>query len=90
MNDQLALTPIGKLVFTSILGWINNDSKLIWKVKGDPQVMKAMAEVVVASKKFFLELNREGATIDSVIAAMNDKAAKARQFQEVTGRPWPL
>lgn len=84
------LTPVGKLFFTSLIGWINNGHKLSWKLKGSPEKMTAMAKVVLATKYYQEETKKPDATIDSIMLKLQEKNQAADDFQKITGKRWPL
>ena len=84
------LSPIGKLFFASLLGWMMHDTKFNWKIKGNPGQIQAMTRAIIASKRFQDEMKRPGATVESVISRLNLKNLTAQQFQTLTGQPWPL
>jgi hypothetical protein len=88
MSDQ-KLSPIGKLFFASAIGWIFG-KKLNIKLRGNPQYVQAVTNAIIASKKFQDELKRPGATVSSVLDALNLKKEMAKQFEEITGKQWPL
>lgn len=89
-SPQAELTPIGKLVFTGVIGWITTNSKLNWNIRGAEKEVQAMTKAVMASKAFHDEISRPGATVESVIEKMNEKALAAKEFEETTGKRWPL
>jgi hypothetical protein len=84
------LTPVGKLFFASLLGWIMNGTKFNWKLKAEPKVAEAFSNVVLASKAFQDEIKRQGATVDTVIEKLNAKTKAASEFEAATGQKWPL
>ena len=84
------LTPVGKLFFTSLIGWINSDHKLNWKLKGDPEKMQAFAKVVLTSKQFQDETKKPDATIDSIMKKMQERNNAIQEFEKVVGKRWPL
>ena len=84
------LTPIGKLFFTSLIGWINNGHKLNWKLKGEPEKMTAMAKVVLATKHYQEEIKKPDATVDSIINRLQEKNKMAEEFEKITKHRWPL
>jgi hypothetical protein len=45
---------------------------------------------MMASRRFQDELNRHGATVESVMQKLNLKHASAREFERILGVPWPL
>ena len=84
------LTPIGKLFFASLIGWINNGNKLNWKLKGSPEKMNAMAKIILATKHFQDEVKRPDSTIESIMQKMQEKNNAAEEFYNVTKTRWPL
>jgi hypothetical protein len=84
------LTPIGKLFFTSLIGWVNSDHKLNWKLKGDPEKMNAFAKIILAVKRFQEETKKPDATIDSIMQKLDEKNQAALDFKNICGFDWPL
>ena len=84
------LTPVGKLFFASLISWIAHDSKLNWKLKGDPDKVQALAKAIVASKIFQQEIKKEGNTVQGVIEKLNLKNIAAAEYEKVTGQKFPL
>lgn len=84
------LTPVGKLFYASLLGWVMNGTKFNWKIKGEPKAVEAMTKAIVASKAFQEEIKSQTATVDSVIEKLNNKTLAAAEFEKVTGQKWPL
>ena len=84
------LTQVGKLFFTSLIGWINNGHKLSWKLKASPEKMEAFSKIILATKNYQDEIKKPDATVDSVIAKMQEKNDAAEAFRAVTGSAWPL
>lgn len=91
---EFKLSWAGKIFFAGaaayILGSAGRRQKLPIKVRGTPQQMKAVMDAVISSKKFQQELNKPGATIDSVIDKLRLRNISKNQFQQLTGKPWPL
>lgn len=86
-NYKLSAT--GKLFFASLVGYLAG-SKSIVKLKATPEQIKAISDVVMASRAFQDEIKRDGATIDSVIEKMRLKNMTAADFEKITGKKWPL
>lgn len=84
------LSPVGKLFFASLIGWIMNGTKFNWKLKGEPAIVQAMAKAAIASKEFQDEYKRPGATVDTVMEKLNAKAAAAAEYEKLSGQKWPL
>lgn len=86
-NYKLSAT--GKLFFASMVAFLAGSKSMI-KLKATPEQIKAISNVVTASKAFQDEIAKEGATIDSVISKMRIKNLMAAEFKAQTGRSWPL
>lgn len=84
------LSPVGKLFFTSLLGWIINDTKLNWKIKGTPEQMDAFAKAALDSKLFQQEMKSPQATVETLMQKLNAKNESAKKFEEVCSYEWPL
>lgn len=84
----------GKLFFAGaaayILGKGMQKMKLPIKVRGRPDQMRAVIDAIASSKRFQQELNRPGATIDSVIDKLQLRNLTKSKFQQITGKPWPI
>lgn len=80
---------IGKIFFASVAAWLLGKMVNV-KVKGTPEEVDAVARAMLNSKRFQDELNRPGATVDSVLHKLNLKNASAREFERILGIPWPL
>jgi len=91
---EFKLSWAGKIFFAGAAAFISGKAgrkqKLPIKVRGTPQQMKAVVDAVVSSKKFQQELNRPGATVDSVIDKLRLRNISKNQFQQLTNKPWPL
>jgi hypothetical protein len=84
------LSMVGKLFIAHVIAWIVHDVKLNWKVRGDKDKVTALATAIIASKKFQDELKKPGATVDSVIERLNVKNMTSKDFERITGMPFPL
>lgn len=60
------------------------------KLRGTSEEINAVAAALLSSRKFQDELNRPGATVESVMEKLNIKNMSAREFERVFGTPWPL
>jgi hypothetical protein len=87
--NELRLNLIGKIFFASVAAWLLGKMVNV-KVKGTPEEVDAVARAMLNSKRFQDELNRPGATVDSVLHKLNLKNASAREFERILGIPWPL
>ena len=69
----------------------NTDSgNFPFKLKGTPEQITAVMNVVQASKEFQEEMVRPGATVDSTIQKLNARNTAKTEFKEKTGQDWPL
>lgn len=84
------MTTVGKLVFASLLVTMTTGRKSPFKLSGDPRRIDVLAKAVQSSKKFQDEIKRPGATVDSVIRAMDMKNIDAKNFKSIFGADWPL
>lgn len=91
---EFKLSWAGKIFFAGaaafILGSGGRKQRLPIKVRGTPQQMKAVTDAILNSKKFQQELNKPGATVDSVINKLRLRNLSKNDFQRLTGKPWPL
>lgn len=60
------------------------------KIRGTPEEVQAVANAMIASKRFQDELSRNGATVESVMQKLGLKHAAAREFERILNVPWPL
>lgn len=61
-----------------------------FKLTGTPEQLEAVMEVIKASAEFQEEINREGATVETVMQKLNIQNIAKKAFEEKTGKPWPL
>lgn len=61
-----------------------------FKLKGTPEQLQAVMDVVQASMDYQQEITREGATVESVMEKLNAQNLAKKSFEERTGHPWPL
>ena len=60
------------------------------KIKGTKKEIEALTKALKASKRFNDELKKPGATVDSVMNKLGLKRARGKEFEKITGVPWPL
>lgn len=89
-STRFKLTTVGKLVFASLLTVMSTGQKSPFKISGDPRKIQILAKAVQSSKKFQDEIKRPGATVDSIITAMDMKNIDAKNFKSVFGAEWPI
>jgi len=61
-----------------------------FKLQGTPEQLQAVMEVIKTSQEFQDEVNREGATVETVMQKLNIQNLAKKTFEEKTGKPWPL
>lgn len=86
---ELRLNLLGKIFFVTAAAWLVGKA-VNMKIRGSPQEVQAVASALMASRRFQDELNRPGATVESVMQKLNLKHASAREFERILGVPWPL
>jgi hypothetical protein len=80
---------VGKLFLASVAAWLVG--KVVnTKLRGSPREIQAVADAMLASKRFQDELHRTGATVDSVMNKLNLKHASAAEFERILGVKFPL
>lgn len=95
MNDsgeplnELRLNLLGKIFFTACAAWLVGKATSI-KLRGTEDEVDAVASALMSSKRFQEELNRPGASVESVMNKLNLKHASAREFERVLGIKWPI
>lgn len=61
-----------------------------FKLKGTPEQLEAVQNVVRASVEYQQELKREGATVESVMQKLSAQNQAKIDFKNKTGYDWPL
>lgn len=87
--DELKLNLLGKIFFTACAAWLVGKAVNL-RIRGTPAEVQAVANAMMASRRFQEELNRPGATVESVMQRLGLKHASAREFERTLGIPWPL
>ena len=87
--NELKLNLLGKIFFASVAAWVVGKACNL-KIRGTPEEVRAVSDAMMASRRFQDELNRPGATVESVMQKLGLKHASAREFQRVLGVAWPL
>ena len=87
--NELGLNLLGKIFFASCAAWLVGKSTNL-KVRGSQQEINAVAQAMLASRRFQEELKKPGATVNSVMDKLNLKHASAREFERILGVPFPL
>jgi len=87
--NELRLNLLGKIFFAAVGSWLVGKATNM-KIRGTPEEVQAVANAMKASKVFQEELERPGATVESVMQKLGLKHASAREFERILGVPWPL
>lgn len=87
--NELHLNLLGKIFFASAAAFVAGHTVNV-AIRGTRDEVKAVANALMASRKFQEELRRPGATVDSVVQRLGIKQMTAREFERVLGVPWPL
>ena len=83
------LNVIGKLFLSALASW-SAGKKTGLKIKGTKQEIETLVSALTASREFQEELKKDDATVESVIEKLANKHAKGKEFEDLTGIPWPL
>lgn len=57
---------------------------------GDPEQVKVIRDVTVASRRLYETMCHEGATLDAVATMLDEKRSAARAFAETFKQDWRL
>jgi hypothetical protein len=80
---------MGKVFFAALGAWLVGRLSGI-KIRGTQEEINAIANAMMASKRFQDELNRDGATVDSVVQKLGLKNASIKEFERILQIRWPL
>lgn len=89
MINELHLNLLGKVAFATFAAWLIGKSTNL-KVRGTPDQVNAVSNALLSSRRFQDELNRPGASVESVVQKLGVKHMSAQEFERVLGVPWPL
>ncbi len=83
------ISTVGKIFMAGVAAWfLNKPSNL--KLRGTPEQVEVLKNALMASRKFREELEKPGASVQSVMDKLQLKNATAREFERKLGIPWPL
>ena len=89
LREEYYLNATGKMLLASLGAWMAG-KYVSTKLKGTRDEISAIADVLMSSRKFQEELNRPGASVESVIQKLRVKEMSASTFERVFGIKWPL
>jgi len=87
--NELKLNLLGKIFFATCAAWLVGKATNM-KIRGTQDEVQAVADAMMASRRFQDELRRPGATVESVMEKLGLKHASAREFERILGIAWPL
>jgi hypothetical protein len=89
LNEGAYLSLTGKMFIASLGAWLVG--KLVnTKIRGSHDEITAVSNALMSSRKFQEELNRPGASVESVMEKLRIKQMSASEFERVLGVRWPL
>jgi hypothetical protein len=89
LQEGAYLSLTGKMLLASLGAWLVG-KVVTTKVRGSQDEITAVSNALMSSRKFQEELNRPGATVESVMAKLRVKQMSASEFERVLGVRWPL
>lgn len=89
ISEDLYFNLTGKMLLASLGAWIVGKF-VSTKLRGNNDEIQAVANALMASRRFQDELRKPGASVQSVIEKLRVKQMSASEFQRVLGVPWPL
>jgi hypothetical protein len=87
--NELKMNLLGKIFFGTLAAWLVGKA-VNTKLRGTREEIEAVEAALMSSRRFQDELNRPGASVDSVVQKLGIKHMSAREFERVLGVPWPL
>lgn len=89
LTEDLYFNTTGKLFLASLGAWAVG-KYVNTKLRGNSNEIAAIANALMSSRKFQEELNRPGASVESVMQKLRVKEMSASTFERVFGIRWPL
>lgn len=87
--NELHVNTLGKIFFATLGAYaIGRMTGLI--VRGSKDECEAVGNACLASRRFQQELNRDGATVQSVMQKLGLYNASKEEFENALGIEWPL
>lgn len=87
--NELHVNLVGK-IFLATLGAALVGKVVNTKLRGTKEQVTVIANALMASRKFQDELNRSGASVESVMQKLNVKNMSAAEFERTFNIKWPL
>lgn len=86
--DELHVNFSGKLLLATIAAALVGKA-VSTKIVGTKRELDTISKAIVASRAFQEELNKPGATVDSVVEKLRIKHLTASEFESLFRLPWP-
>ena len=86
-NNQYDL--FDKIFLKAVSGLVVG-KKVNVQFQGTRRELEVVSEAIDATRKFQNELNRPGASLDSILHRLGKKHVAASEFEKVLGISWPL
>lgn len=105
LQEQNGLTWQGKLFFAGLAAHIASlvaaellgdkdgtlkKKKFPYRLKGKPEQIQAIVDIITSSKEFQKELMKKGASVESVMEKLDIQNLTKDKFEKVFGKKWPL
>ena len=94
MLSEANLSWAGKLFFAGVASYLGSitDStpKIPIKIKASKEQIKAIMDIIQASKEFQETINQQDVPIERVIEKIKKKNDAKDAFKKVVGQDWPL
>lgn len=89
LQEGAYLSLTGKMLLASLGAWLVG-KVVTTKIRGNQNEINAVTNALMSSRKFQEELNRPGASVESVMEKLRVKQMSASEFERVLGVRWPL
>ena len=89
LTEDLYFNTTGKIFLASSGAWMVG-KYVNTKLKGNRNEVTAVADALLSSRRFQDELNRPGASVESVVEKLRVKEMSASTFERVFGVKWPM
>lgn len=85
----MELSLASKIFLASAVAWVTGRSTHL-KIKGTPEEVEIIKLALNSTRDLLNSLQDEEETVESVIIKLNIKNSYGREFERITGFPWPL
>lgn len=92
--NEANLSWAGKLFFAGVASYLGNSAesapKIPIKIKASEEQIKAIMDIIRASKEFQETINQKDVPIERVIEKIKNKNKAKENFKAIVGVDWPL